>query len=566
MTAVSPAKSKLPNRFLWPVVAVICISLVIYYWQPTKLKSSTSRQLISHYPGSHSQADFSADGKQIVFVIRDGSYSRLYISTLGEDKLEQLTSGKVTDSYPKWAASGKSILFNREKGSWLLNVQNSQTSLLIANSKNASWSADGKKIVFERRHEIWLADQNGGNQQRIEGLQKADNLLANRFPVFSPDGKYIAYFQSEDTPFGDIWTISVAGGLPNRITQSPALGGGPIWTADQKFLIYSSSRGGSRTLWKVPLDGSKASPLLTRSGDDIQPAISADGSRILFTNSRSRFILTASQLDTNSSRDVFESRSPILAPELSPDHTLIAFFGQAIIGGMQIFTIPVQGGMPNMITYEKDAINAIPQWSPSGQHLYYYQTAKQNSFRKIRIGEQLSEQIAADWQWNEQNATRVHPNEKSMIYSKMDKGAPVAALIRDIRDGSESVFPQTLEWPRWSEDGTQVVTGIFDEQRTFGDIAVCAIHPVECKILAYKAHIPTWSHDKKRIYYVREDGNYQDLWSIDVEGKEQQSHHLRMGPLYHPGPFYAVSKNKEVFWIKFEKPRNELWMLNLETN
>lgn len=564
--AASPITVKRPIRLLWLGFGLICILLFAFYWQPTQFRSNTSLQLVSHFPGSHSQADFSPDGQQIVFVIHEGIYSRLYISTLGEDHLKQLTTGKITDSFPRWAPSGESILFNRDKGVWLFNLQDSHSTLWIANAKNARWSPDGKKIVFERRHEIWLADESGGNQHAIEGLKKADNLLADRFPAFSPNGNFIAYFQSEDTPFGDLWIIPTSGGLPKQVTESPALGGGPVWTPDQKYLIYSSSRGGSRTLWKVAVDGSEASPLLTSSGDDIQPSVAADGQKILYANSRGRFILTSTHLDSHSSRNVFESRSPILAPELSPDHNMIAFFGQASIGGMQIFTLPTSGGRPTMITHEKKAINAIPQWSASGQHLYYYQTAEQNSFRKIRIGDNVSEKIADDWQWNMQNATRVHPDEKRMIYSGMDKGAPVATLIKNISNGQESIFPRTLEWPRWSKDGTQVVTGIFDEQRTFGDIAICTIHTAECKILAYKAHIPTWSYDEKRIYYVREDGDYQDLWSIDVHGKEKERHHLRMGPLYHPGPFYRVSKDNEVYWIKYEKPRNELWFFNLKAS
>lgn len=561
--SVSKKIITLPIGYYLLGFGLICILLIAFFWQLPQSQPTASLQLVSHFPGSHSQPDFSPDNKQIVFVVSENGNSQLFINSLGEDELKQLTSGNVLDSYPKWATSGKIILFNRQKSVWLFNLQSSESTLLIQNAKNASWSSDDKKIVFERRQDIWIADANGANQHRIEGLTTANNLLADRFPAFSPDGKYIAYFQSEDTPFGDLWTIPLTGDLPSRITQFPALGGGPIWTPDQKYLIYSSSRGGSRTLWKVSLDGNKASPLLTSSGDDTQPAISKDGSKLLYANSRSRFILTASHLDTGVSREIFESRSLILAPELSPDHSTIAFFGQASIGGMQIFTIPVNGGMPSMITHEKDATNAIPQWSASGQHIYYYQTAKKNGFRKIHVGQKVSTQVAADWQWNVQNATRVHPDEKSMIYSRMDNGAPVATLIKDIVSGHERVFPNALDWPRWSDDGAQVVAGVFDEQRTFGDIAICTMHSAKCKILAYKAHIPTWSDDKKRIYYVREDGSYQDLWSIDTQGTEQEQHLLRMGPLFHIGPFYFVSKDNEVYWIKYQIPRNELWLINL---
>lgn len=565
-----PSKSRLTahnvsrmSGAVWLALGLIAGLVITFALTRPGAQHEVSLTLLSHFPGSHSQPDFSPDGSSVVFVSQNNGKSQLFSLALGTNRLKALTAGQERDTYPKWSPSGRHILFNRQHNIWVLSLKEMQSKLLISNAENASWSYNGNKIVFERRFSIWTADADGGNQQNVEGLAKAHNLLSPRLPNFSPDGQLIAYFQAEDNPMGDLWIIPAQGGKPQRITHSLAFGGSPIWTPDQQNLIYSSSREGSRTLWKVPLNGEPPIAILTSSGDDTQPAIARDGRRIIYTNSRNRFILTATHLDTGESRDIYESRAALVAPELSPDHSQIAFFNRATIGGMQIFTLPVEGGTPILVTHDPNALNAIPQWSADGQRIYYYQTAEVNSFRVTTPGQDKSAIVAKNWQWNIQNATRVHPNETSLIYSRMDSGAPVETLIRDLTSGHDQVFPKTLEWPRWTSSGKNLVAGVFEEQRTFGDIAYCQLTPPDCRILAEKAHIPTLSHDESRIFYVREEGDFQSLWSIDTEGKEQETFHLRMGPLYHPGPFYAVTKQNEVIWVKFEKTRNELWMVGV---
>jgi Tol biopolymer transport system component len=67
-----------------------------------------------------------------------------------------------------------------------------------------------------------------------------------------PDASSIAYFMREVGPIGDFWIVPSIGGTPRQLTHDFTEAGGPIWTADGQFVIFSSMRGGSRTLWRVP--------------------------------------------------------------------------------------------------------------------------------------------------------------------------------------------------------------------------------------------------------------------------------------------------------------------------
>lgn len=564
---LKPKKANRINRIRHPL-SLIAIGLIlgimlayVVFSPPTE--QQIELQLVSSFPGSHSQASFSPDGSHIAFVNKVDGKSNIFMLNLNSSVLTQLTFDEETVRRPKWSVNNDQILYQKNNSLWQVSVSSATSKQLIRNGLNASWSRNGDKIVFERRFQIWTANADGGDQQRVEGVPESDNLLTPRYPAFSPDGRFIAFFQSHDTPLGDLWLIPTAGGKARQITHSPALGGGPVWTSDGQSLIYSSLRGGSRTLWQVSTSDGTGKPLLNSSGDDVSPAISFDGKRLIYTNSRNRFVLTATDIQSGQEHELFETRHTLLAPEVSPDQQSIVFFTHADIGGMQIFKMDVNGGRPELITHEPDSINAIPQWSGDGQSIYYYQTNPGTTFRKIQPGASHSAMVADNWQWSVQNGARVNPQQTHIAYSRMDNGAPVSTIIRDIESNEENPFYATLEWPHWSKDGESLIGGLFDQQRTFGDIAECRLLADRCRVLAKDAHIPTWSHDQKRIFYVREDSNFQQLWSIDRYGENDEEMHLRLGPLFHPGPFYNVTKEGQVIWVKFEKARDELWLVKL---
>lgn len=51
--------------------------------------------------------------------------------------------------------------------------------------------------------------------------------------------------------------IRAAGGQPRRLTSDTREGGASVWTPDGRYILFSSARRGSRTLWRVSGDGSR---------------------------------------------------------------------------------------------------------------------------------------------------------------------------------------------------------------------------------------------------------------------------------------------------------------------
>src|SRR5690349_20911813 len=70
-------------------------------------------------------------------------------------------------------------------------------------------------LAFVYGGDIWISDRDGGNPRRL-----TINPAVEQSPVFSPDGKQIAFTGNYDGNT-DVYVIPVTGGDPKRITYHP---------------------------------------------------------------------------------------------------------------------------------------------------------------------------------------------------------------------------------------------------------------------------------------------------------------------------------------------------------
>jgi tricorn protease len=97
-----------------------------------------------------------------------------------------------------------------------------------------------------------------------------------RDPRLSPDGKQITFAWR-----GDIWVASSDGGAAFRLTTHPSDDGSPWFTPKQDAILFQSSRGGSRQIYRVPLGGGAPTQLTHDSNGKTIYGFSADGSELL---------------------------------------------------------------------------------------------------------------------------------------------------------------------------------------------------------------------------------------------------------------------------------------------
>jgi eukaryotic-like serine/threonine-protein kinase len=556
------------SRWLAVFLAASLLAGLAFWWQPWKEAPAEAleQSLISFFPGAHREATFSPDGNSIAFINDAGGVPHVWIKNLAGGEPRQITRGKEAASRPRWSPKGDQILYTRVLPAeglfptgdlWLISPEGGEPRKLIGDGLNASWSGDGESLVFERGADLWMANADGSGQRRIENLPSpALAGLFDRRPALSPDGTLIAFFQNDEGPWGDVWVItSSKGGLARRLTWDVSLGGGPTWTPDGRFIVFTSARRGGLTLWKVSIDGGAPEPVLSSAGEDTDPEISRDGQKLIYTRASKIHTLVMTD-STGKDTDLHESGTLKGGGAISPRGDTIAFF-DLTESGLQLFTIGTDGKNLTQITRGADTQSVVPHWSADGLMLYYFQVQPKASFRKIPAHGGESVEIGPGWTWSTHNGARVDPEGRRIIYSKVDRGVAVQTMIRDIRTGMEAPAPFTLalRHPHWSSDGKFVVG-----RDSLGNITTCPTDGGACRPLT-RGWTPNWSMGDSRIFFDREGAlGVNQVWSITRDGKDEK----KVADLenFSPGNFIDYSGTGQTVWVRSTARTSQLWLLS----
>ena len=91
----------------------------------------------------------------------------------------------------------------------------------------------GDRIVFVCEDDLWEVSVAGGVPRRLTASAGAAS-----FPVFSPDGTTLAYTAREDGP-AEAYVVGAEGGEPRRVTWFGATTQTVAWTPDSWKQIHT---------------------------------------------------------------------------------------------------------------------------------------------------------------------------------------------------------------------------------------------------------------------------------------------------------------------------------------
>ena len=134
-------------------------------------------------------------------------------------------------------------------------------------------------IAFVYAGDIWIAPKAGGEAVRLSSPRGEES-----FPKFSPDGATLAFSGNYDGNT-DIYTMPVAGGLPQRITHHGAPDRVIDWYPDGKAILFATTMTSFKDrfnqLYQVSAEGGLPEQLPMPYGEF--GAISPNGKSIVFT-------------------------------------------------------------------------------------------------------------------------------------------------------------------------------------------------------------------------------------------------------------------------------------------
>ncbi len=238
--------------------------------------------------GTKDAVRWSADGSTLVYISSGRVFTLRRHGGTEKQILPPVATNIVVDSPPSalaiWSPRSNklAVIMNAEEAQRALVLENFDENpfgITAARRLGISWAPSGDMLAVTF---IGRGSENGILTADISRVVTEDLWITDRndegpmFPVWSPDGKQIAFemWTLEDgypNKCKGIFTISASGGKPKLIVAGDARE--PTWSPDGKYLAYVLFRNdGGRDIWSVNADGSNPINLTGGKGDNYQPS------------------------------------------------------------------------------------------------------------------------------------------------------------------------------------------------------------------------------------------------------------------------------------------------------
>ena len=252
-----------------------------------------------------------------------------------------------------------------------MNASNSNDETLagqfaVSDSGTLVYAAGG--VYAMHRTTLVFVDRKGGEQPVAGSVPR---MYLN--PRFSHDGQKIAVEAKTEVNEGtDIWVYDVARGSPTRVTFDG--GGRPVWSPDDRRILYGRFEKGVANLYIVNADGTGKPERLTTSAFGQAPASWSAGTNAVAFIQRPTVdtfgIFTMPMDGPDALKPVLflESKFALLYPEFSPDGRWVAYVS-AESGRNELYVQAYPGGGGK--THVSTAGGWEPIWLRNNRDLLY---------------------------------------------------------------------------------------------------------------------------------------------------------------------------------------------------
>jgi serine/threonine protein kinase len=553
-------------------------------------------------PGLTSNATISPDGRLIAYASDRAGNGDLdiWVQHRGGGSPIRVTQSIADEFEPSFSQDGSQIVYAAGDGVYLVPVFGGEPRQLVKGSgSRPRLSPDGKRVVYQNRPGVrglslvYLIDVGSANARQL-----TPNLSGGRYPVWSPDGKFVLLETAElipDKGTQAAWRLISADTLKST-TLGPSPGIPEQWLPGDRILFttFGDDRlgldvTGVMNLGVVAISPSRAQftaaprQLTNGAATMASASMAADGTVVIAVSTYVSNLWNL-PLDANSGKvtgppvQLTRDSAHVSSPTTSRDGKRLAF-SSSREGGHKVWLMDMASHRRRTLTPQ--GVNEIlPFLSPDGTRIAYLtgepgntntMVADVTSFDQPGVPQTVCDKrciALSDW-WAD--------NRGFLTRLKGGNGREQVIAFVPARGGGTTELthsPYTLYHPHFSPDNQWLV---------FNEAGKAKIAPLRNGSLPERGHWHDagttgdyfqWSPDGNTLYFVSERDGFRCIWGRRLNPVTKQplgdlfpvyhahSARLSMSGLPYPGP--AVARTNAVF-VLAERAGN-IWIGKMNSN
>ena len=574
------------------IVAVSLLSALLTYWlRPTAQNIGDYRY--SPFASDASFAVWSPDGKAVAYQGEVNDTDQVFIRSLNSPVAIQLTHEKTGALLVGWSSDQTHVIvlsgFERgtsqadspTKLSSLATFGGELQSIMDAKCISCTMSPDGRVFATllrseDRSYGVWVSDPLGSPlRQYLPAPFSSKHAYGRPQLSFSPDGKKLLFNRAGDLERPEMWLLPYpsGGSLPRHILPGLTAGLTPHvgWLPDSRHVVTSLSpnRLLAEHLWIADTESNHLEPLTNGPHSERYPAVSPDGSRLLYIEHSKTFDIASVSIEDGSASILVGTGHQEHKPAWAAKQAKLIWVSERS-GSPEIWMRSVDGSDRPVITTQDFAGGTTsafnnPALSPEGDRLIYgridsagviqlwVSALAGGSPARLTNNPPAIAEFASNWS----------PDGKEYVYLQVTNGKVNLATVKTSGNATPTVLKRdvnTLFLPDWSPTGEWIT---YHDDRDWELISpdastVKSLGDIQTYYLAF-------SKDGKKLYGIGPDEDKAPLIEVDLatlktkvikelgvgwEPDDDLLPAIRLSLAPDGKSFvYAVSKTQENIWM-----------------
>jgi len=264
---------------------------------------------LTSYEGREEHSALSPGGDQVVYSSNKDNSNQfdLYVEQIETRSLLRLTDTPERDYSPAWSNDGSRIAYLKasdfNKSDVMLIPSLAGDSRKVGEistpekylGRQLSWSPGGRWLVSSdredgyRSHLVLISPSTG---ERIRLTDPPNGYRGDHSASFSDDGRNIVFVRSLGEWMSDLFILNLSEdlkpeGKPKRLTYMKTFCTDPIWTANDKKIIFAAGTWPEMKFYELEMNKLRVSELIHYIGEGVSSAsYSTTRNRLVFTRSR----------------------------------------------------------------------------------------------------------------------------------------------------------------------------------------------------------------------------------------------------------------------------------------